>query len=52
LDGDIEGGDRLISNDKLGAERKGPGDADALPLSSTEFVWIPIEVIFFQLNHL
>ncbi len=37
-DADVEGGDRFVGHDEFGTQREGAGDADALALSSAEFV--------------
>ena len=37
-DADVEGGDGFVGHDELGTEREGAGDANALPLSTAEFV--------------
>ena len=42
LDRHVEGADRLIADDELRVEHKGPGDADALPLAATELVRVTI----------
>ena len=38
LDGDVQGGHRLVADNELGLECDGPGDADALALAAGEFV--------------
>ena len=38
LDGDVQGGNRLVGNDKLGLAGEGAGDADALALASAELM--------------
>ena len=34
LNGDVEGGDRLVADDDFRLERQGSGDRDALPLTA------------------
>ena len=41
LDGDVEGGGRLVADEEPGPGREGPGDRDALALTARELVWIP-----------
>ena len=43
LDGNIEGGDRLIADDQLRFEDHGPGDAYPLALATGEFMGISID---------
>ena len=43
LDGNIEGGDRLIADDQFWFEDHGPGDADPLALPTGEFMGISID---------
>ena len=38
LNGDVEGRDRLVTDDKVGVEREGAGDDDALALAAGELV--------------
>ena len=38
LNGHVQGGDRFVSNNELGADGQGPGHADALPLAPAELV--------------
>nr|WP_261984436.1 hypothetical protein [Rhodococcus sp. WS3] len=52
LDGHIEGGNRLISNDKLRLEGKGSSDADALALPPRELVWVVFPVFGCQAHEL
>src|SRR3990172_1091709 len=40
LDGDVEGRERLITDEELRLHRQGPSDGDALPLSAGELVWV------------
>lgn len=42
LDGDIERGDRLVENEQPRFEGEGPGNPDALPLSTRELVGIAL----------
>src|SRR5260370_33521177 len=35
----MERGDRLVEHDRLGRQRPGPRDGDALPLPARELVW-------------
>jgi hypothetical protein len=42
LHGDVEGGYRLVEDDKLGFDRKGACDSHSLPLSARQFVWIAL----------
>ena len=46
LYGDIEGGNGFVADEKFGAERQCPGDADTLPLSARETVGITVECTF------
>ena len=45
LDRDIEGRDRLVTNDEVRPERQGPGDADALALTAAHFVGIAVRQV-------
>lgn len=42
LDGDIQGGDRLIANNEARIERERPGDPNALALAARKFVRIAV----------
>ncbi len=48
LDGDIQGGDRLIGYDELRIHGQCPGDADPLPLAAAELMRITIVVLFSE----
>ena len=45
LDRDVQRGHRLIGDHQLGPQRQGPGDADALPLTSRELVRVLPHVV-------
>src|SRR2546422_241528 len=45
LNRDVEGGDGLVGDDQLRAEREGPGDADPLPLATRELVRVAVDVM-------
>src|SRR5205809_5233383 len=44
LDGDIEGGDRFVENEKRRTEGEGARQTDPLPLTTTELVRVSLEV--------
>src|SRR5690606_16918742 len=44
LDRHVERGDRLVTDDDLGAQGQAAGDADALPLTAGELVRVPVDV--------
>src|SRR5581483_1787688 len=52
LDGDIEGGDRLVADDELGLHRQRAGDADPLPLPAGELVRVAAHVVGLQPDRL
>ena len=43
LDGDVEGGDRLVGDQQFRLDREGAGDADALALAAGEFMREAVE---------
>ena len=43
-DRDVQGGDRLVADDQLGAQRQRPRHADALALAAREFVRVAVSV--------
>lgn len=45
LDGDVQGADGLVADDETGIEGQGACDADALSLSSREFVGVAIDMV-------
>src|SRR3546814_18938501 len=45
LDGDVEGGHRLVADDELRVEDQRAGDADALALAAGELVRIAVHVM-------
>src|SRR5215471_9688198 len=45
LNRDVERGDRLVADDELRRHGKRASDADPLPLSAGELVWITVDVI-------
>ena len=52
LDGDVQGGDRLVADDELRVRGQGARDADALPLSAGELVRIVRGHLRIQAAHL
>ena len=52
LDGDVQRRNRFVGHDERRLRRKGPGDADALPLTAGEFVWIPPPQSRIKAHHL
>ena len=52
LDGDIQGRDRLVADDKTRLDRQGPGHPDPLPLPAAEFMGIAIPHGRIQTHHL
>ena len=42
LDGDVEGGNRLVGHDQLRPKGEGPGDANTLPLAAAELMRIAV----------
>lgn len=50
LDGQIEGRDRLVSDDQARLHRKSAGDADALALPTREFMWVAVVMIGREAN--
>ena len=43
LDGDVQGGDWLVTDDKLGLHGQSPGDADALAAASVQLMGVGVE---------
>jgi hypothetical protein len=52
LDGDVECRDRLVTDDEIGVDGEGAGDADALALPAGEFVRIPVVLVRVEANRL
>src|SRR5579884_2172200 len=52
LDGDVEGGDRLVADDQLRLERERARDADALALTAGELVRVAVVVLGVQADAL
>src|SRR3546814_16553905 len=50
LDGDVEGGHRLVADDELRVEDQRAGDADALALAAGELVRIAVPVMRLATN--
>ena len=48
LDGHIERRHRLVANDKLGTDRKRPGNADALALTATKLMRVAAVMVLAQ----
>jgi hypothetical protein len=57
LNGDVEGGDRLVRNDQLRGRDQCAGDSDSLSLAAGELMWVAVVVLgvepdpFEQLTH-
>ena len=48
LDGDVEGGDRLVEDEHPGPEGHRAGDPDPLPLPARELVGVAVEVVLLE----
>ena len=48
LNGDVQRRDRLIADDELGVKSQGPGNTNALPLSTGELVRVAVDEIRVQ----
>ena len=51
LDRDVEGGHGLVTDDQLGIEGEGPGDADTLALAAAELVRVTVVEVGVQTHH-
>src|SRR6188472_2733643 len=52
LNRNVEGGDRLITDDHLGVQRHAAGDADPLPLPARELVRVAVDVLGVETNQI
>jgi hypothetical protein len=50
LDGDVKSGNRLIAEEKARIEDESPGDADALPLPSTQLMGVIASVVGAEID--
>ena len=52
LNGDVQGGDGLVTDDERGVDGQGPGDAYALTLTPAELMGVPVYHIRVQAHQL